>query len=393
MCIHSYTTNGLLIDIQYNSGEISLFGLPVLLPAAERDKMRLIVLVICLVLAAFLCGNSHAGSETPIINAAELMQLQAQYRRPKAIPYPDNNPYTKDKIRLGHKLFFDPRLSVSGTRSCATCHNPSLDWTDGLPRAVSLDGKPLRRKTPTILNLAWDELYFWDGRAESLEDQATKPIEAKDEMGGVDMHALMAGFVATDEYARLFAKSFPEDKEPVSVINLAKALAAYERTIVSGPAPFDRWIDGKEKAISEAAQRGFVVFNGKANCAACHSGWRFSDGSFHDIGLPGVDAGRGKVVNLLSMQNAFKTVGLRNIDRRRPYMHDGSLATLEEVVDHYDHSFIRRASLSSMIKPLFLTVEEKKDLVAFLQSLTSDEQPISVPTLPPPLVGKKATDK
>jgi cytochrome c peroxidase len=164
---------------------------------------------------------------------------------------------------------------------------------------------------------------------------------------------------------------------------LAKAIATYERTVVSQRAPFDDWIDGNEQAISEEAKRGFALFNAKAQCASCHEGWNFTNDGFQDIGLPSDDIGRGKFMpGVVKMQYAFKTPGLREITRRSPYMHDGSLATLEQVVEHYDRGGVDRPSRSDLVKPLGLTAREKSDLVAFLKTLTSDLNPTAVPVLP-----------
>lgn len=169
----------------------------------------------------------------------------------------------------------------------------------------------------------------------------------------------------------------------MKVATLAKAIATYERTVVSERAPFDAWIDGNEKAISEEAKRGFALFNAKAQCSACHEGWNFTNEGFQDIGLPSDDIGRGKLLpNVIKMQHAFKTPSLREISRRSPYMHDGSLATLEAVVEHYDHGGVDRPSRSDLMKPLDLTSQEKTDLVAFLKTLNSDLSPTSVPVLP-----------
>jgi cytochrome c peroxidase len=192
---------------------------------------------------------------------------------------------------------------------------------------------------------------------------------------------LMARLQTIAEYKPMFAGVFPQ--EGMTPKTLAKAIATYERTIVSERAPFDRWIEGDEKAISEEAKRGFVVFNSKAQCAACHEGWNFTNEGFQDIGLPSDDAGRGQFLPVvIKMQHAFKTPSLREITRRAPYMHDGSLATLEQVVDHYDGGGMDRPSRSDLMKPLGLTADEKSDLVAFLKSLTSDLTPTAAPVLP-----------
>jgi len=164
---------------------------------------------------------------------------------------------------------------------------------------------------------------------------------------------------------------------------VAKAIATFERTVLSGVATFDEWVAGREDAISDSAKRGFVLFNGKAKCAACHSGWNFTDASFHDIGLETADTGRGKLLpQLVSMQYAFKTPTLRNVDQRAPYMHDGGVRTLREAIDVYDSAGVPRPSRSPLITPLKLTAQDKADLFAFLKTLTSVDAPVQVPVLP-----------
>ena len=242
------------------------------------------------------------------------------------------------------------------------------------------DAKPLSRATPTLLNLAWADLLMWDGRKNDLEDQATGPIEAAASMNQ-PMPELLVELAEMPGYRRLFRDAFGRDD--ITRLNLAQAIATFERTLVSNRAPFDRWIDGDEAAIGESAKRGFVVFNGKGNCAACHSGWRFTDDGFHDIGLESEDAGRGaEVPDEPLLQHAFKTPTLRNIDQRAPYMHDGSSASLRGVVIHYDSGFLQRPSLSPEIHRLGLTETEIADLVAFMHTLTSRDDPISFPVLP-----------
>lgn len=333
------------------------------------------LLILCLSVA-LLPINSYAADSL----SDDIDSLKEKYKRPDAIAYPADNPYSDAKYALGKQLFFDTRLSGSGVTSCATCHNPSFDWGDGMGKAIGFDHKQLGRKTPTLLNLAGDKLFFWDGRAKSLEQQALGPISAPGEMN-MPLEAMIKQ-LDVPQYKSHFEASFPNEKDPVTKENVAKAIATFERKIVSGTAPFDQWLDGDEEAISESAKRGFVTFNKKANCAACHSGWSFSDSSFHDIGLNDDDIGRAKIVPLATMQHAFKTVGLRNIDRRYPYMHNGSLKTLEAVVDHYNGAFTKRKSLDGFMVPLNLSETEKSDLVAFLHTLTSVDTPVTLPSLP-----------
>ena len=304
-----------------------------------------------------------------------------EFRRSDAIPYPSDNARTPDRELLGRVLFFDPRLSGSAWISCATCHNPGLSWGDGLPGALGHDMALLGRRTPTILNLAWSPALFWDGRAESLEEQALGPIEAAGEMNMklADMVGRLEGIAG---YPALFEKAYPG--ESISTGTVAKALATFERGLVSAQAPLDRWASGEEPAISPAAARGFALFNEKARCATCHSGWRFTDDGFYDIGIEHNDVGRGKVTPMIPLTHfAFKTPTLRNVATRAPYMHDGSIATLENVIDHYNRGgVVHRASLSPEIKPLDLTSGEKQDLLAFLETLTSPDPEARVPVLP-----------
>jgi cytochrome c peroxidase len=240
--------------------------------------------------------------------------------------------------------------------------------------------KQLGRRSPTILNDAWSDLLFWDGRADSLEMQALGPIASKREMN-MPLDAMVQVLQGIPEYKTLFARAYPG--EPISDKTVARAIATFERTVVSGQAPFDKWISGDESAIGEAAKRGFDLFNGKAGCAQCHSEWNFTDNGFHDIGLLDSDRGRGERVPLEGLQFAFKTPTLRNVDRRAPYMHEGNEQTLGEVIDFYDRGGdARRKSLSPEMVPLHLTVQEKTDLLAFLSTLTSVDKPVEFPILP-----------
>ncbi len=281
---------------------------------------------------------------------------------------------------MGRTLFFDPRLSRSGSISCASCHNPELSWDDGLAKPVGDGLKQERRRTPTILNVAWADLLFWDGRADDLEHQALSPITSEGEMNQ-PLDEMVRTVNGIQGYKALFAAAYPD--EPIGETTITRALATFERTVVSGRAPFDRWIDGDESAISDQAKRGFDLFNGKAECAKCHSGWNFTDNGFHDTGVESGDRGRGAILALDSMQFAFKTPTLRNVDRRGPFLHDGSEQTLQEVIEFYDRGGqVRRASLAPEIAPLRLSAQEKEDLLTFLRSLTSVDPPVEIPPLP-----------
>ena len=333
--------------------------------------------------ALSLTGCSSNPTEQNLVRKEgdPVVVLKASYERPTDIPFPEENPFSEAKAELGKTLYFDPRLSRSNMQSCASCHNPSLAWGDGLAKGVGDHMHELGRRSPTILNAAWSEALMWDGRFETLEEQALGPIEADVEMN-MPLDALIAKLEKIEGYSDLFASAFDGDDE-ITADKIAMAIATYERTVVSGEAPFDRWIKGDRTAISASAERGFHLFNGKARCAACHSGWRFTDDSFHDIGLPDDDLGRGQELpGIVKMQHAFKTPGLRNIDQRAPYMHDGSLPTLGEVVEHYNKGGVQRPSLSEEMLPLGLTEQEKRDLVVFMESLTSEDKPVTYVQLP-----------
>ena len=311
---------------------------------------------------------------------AERPAALADFERPAQVPAPRSNPVTPQKVALGQMLFFDPRLSGSGAISCASCHNPALAWGDGLPRGIGHMGTTLGRRSPTILDVAFGEPYFWDGRAATLEEQAKGPLGSKSEMN-MQAEAAIGRIAAMPAYQSAFAQAYPG--QAISLDTIAAAIATFERTVVSGEAPFDRWVKGDESAVSDSAKRGFVLFNGKANCAVCHAGWRMTDDGFHDIGLPDDDRGRAAVApGIEQLEHAFKTPTLRNVSQRAPYMHNGAVATLTAVIDHYDTGFVHRPSLDTQMKPLGLTAEEKADLLAFLDTLTGAGAPATIPVLP-----------
>ncbi len=307
--------------------------------------------------------------------------LHHLYRRPAEIPFPASNPYSDSKAKLGQVLFFDPILSGSRTRSCASCHNPGLSWTDGLPLALGEKQKRQAFKSPTLLNIAWIEPLGWDGHFRTLESVAFGPITSPGNMNASE-ELLVERLSAIPDYVRLFDAAFGPGEVTKDKIELA--LATFQRTIVTPDAPFDRWINGDENAVGGDAKAGFALFNGKARCASCHTGWLFTDNSFHDIGVAkNKDIGRGKFFrSSIKLKHAFKTPTLRDVVRRAPYMHDGSIATLEGVIDLYNRGGINRPSRSAQIAPLHLTEHEKKNLIAFLDTLTSPSRPYPTPALP-----------
>lgn len=321
------------------------------------------------VILAVVANMSAAGSD----------ELKAKYKRPDTVPFPADNPYQAEKAALGKMLFFDPRLSINQNISCATCHNPSFGWEQAMPLAVGALNTQLGRHNPTVLNLAWGNKYFWDGRAASLEEQALGPIQADVEMN-MPLNVLIARVKGIAGYQPYFDQVFGGEITPE---NIARAIATFERTIVSGQAPFDRWIEGDEEAIPESAKRGFELFNGQAGCSACHTGWNFTDNKFHDIGMPTEDLGRYAFDPSDELnRHAFKTPGLRNITQRAPYMHNGSLPNLDAVLVHYLSGGVPRPSRSPDMKPVPMTPQDMKDLKAFLGTLQGEDQPMSLPALP-----------
>jgi len=340
-----------------------------------------------LLLAGFLAGAAMGSAAVLLMEpyssqAApardELAALKAKYRRPALVPFPADNLFSEKKRALGEALFNDARLSIDNSRSCATCHDRSKGFADGKELGSGVPGRPLKRHTPTLWNLADAGPVFWDGRARSLEEQVAGPIENPDEMAQ-PMASVIARLNADPAMRRAFADAFPQAPR-VDATNLAKAVATYERTFVSPVTRFDRWVAGDAAALNEREVAGFRLFNGKAGCARCHSGFAFTDHAFYDIGLPGDDRGRGAVLRLDVAEHTFKTPGLREIGRSAPYMHDGSLATLDDVLRHYEKGVVDRPTVSKdLTRPLTLTDVERADLIAFLGTLTSEGDP-ALPT-------------
>jgi len=304
--------------------------------------------------------------------------VSGRYAPPTAAEQVNRN-LDPQKVRLGKTLFFDPRLSGSNWISCATCHNPALGWSDGLKTGIGEGQKALTRATPTILNAAYNFVQMWDGRFRSLEDQALGPIASPSEMNQ-DINSLIKELEQIPGYVELFYLAFPNqdiDKKPI-----AEAIASYERTIVSRNAPFDRWVAGDESAISRAAKRGFKLFEGKGHCSTCHSGYRFTDDGFHNIGLKDDDPGRFKIVPIPVTKGAFKTPTLRDIDKTAPYMHNGAYRTLEEVVKHYVRGGDDKSNLSPNFKKAELNQKEIADVVEFLKTLSGAPREVKIPRMP-----------
>lgn len=319
----------------------------------------------------FACCSAIASAET---------DHRVAFRRPSVVPTPEDNQSTPGRVELGKMLFFDPRLSGTGAISCATCHNPSFAWTDRLSLGRGDGHKQLGRHTPTILNAAFNEVQMWDGRFATLEEQAIGPMMSAAEMN-ITAEEILSRLNAIPRYVELFREHY--GVASVTTDAVTKAIACFERTVISGEAPFDRFVAGDEGAISPAAKRGFALFNTKANCAACHSGWNFTDSSFHDIGVASADLGRGPILGIDTLNHAFKTPTLRNVADHAPYMHDGSEQTLRDAIELYNAGGrVKRSTLSAEIRPLGLEPAEVDDLVAFLHTLSSHDAPVTLPVLP-----------
>jgi len=280
---------------------------------------------------------------------------------------PDDNPLTLEKVELGRRLFEDRVLSVDRSVSCASCHRPEHAFADSVAQSVGVQGRRPSRNTPSILNAGYGRSFFWDGRVERLEDQVLAPISHPDEMG-LPLDSAVARLGRSDSYREAFRTTFGGEITPA---NLARALASYVRTLRSGDSPADRFAAGDVQALDLDARAGYRIFVGKGNCAACHAGPLLTDERFHNTGVSvgSGDAGREAVTGLEADRGRFNTPSLRNVSRTAPYMHDGSLATLVDVIEFYDSGGHANPGLDPEIRPLRLTDTEKSQLLAYLRSL------------------------
>ncbi len=299
-----------------------------------------------------------------------------------SVPIPANNPQTDEKVRLGQQLYFDTRLSADNSVSCATCHSSETAWANHHPTDTGIRGQVGGRNSGTILDSAYLRYQFWDGRAGSLEEQALGPIANPIEMGET-LENVVRKLNGITGYRQQFELVFGTG---VTTDGIAKAIAAFERTVISGPSPYDTYLMGDRNAMPPAAVRGMNLFNGKAHCSSCHSGPVFSDQSFHNLGVgmakPNPDVGRVKITGNPADWGRFKTPGLRNIALTAPYLHDGSEQTLAEVVNFYNRGGVPNRNLDPLMLPLNLTDREKADLVTFLEALTGTMPDIKAPQLP-----------
>ena len=277
----------------------------------------------------------------------------------------------------GVSAIIDKRLSKNQNMSCGTCHNPNLGFSDGVANGLGTDGNILGRNSPHIYNIAWGLTFTWDGRAGNLDKQALAPIKSKKVMG-LKHETMIKRLNKVGEYKKRFKKVYNSKITPELV---SKALAAFERSIITNDSPFDKYMAGNKSAMNPAAIRGWALFKGKANCITCHEGANFSDEGFHNVGIGDNDLGRGKIVKDKTLNGAFKTPRLRNVLLTPPYMHDGSIGTLEEVVEFYNRGGNKAKNKSKIMKKLNLTKQEVYDIVSFLSALT-DPVEIELPKIP-----------
>jgi cytochrome c peroxidase len=355
-------------------------------------------------------GGDPAGTGAAGADAGALARIASPPLGLPPVPVPVDGPPTIEKIALGRKLFFDRRLSFNRTMSCGMCHVPEQAFTQNeLATPVGVEGRSIRRNAPTIVNVAYAGTLFHDGRETSLETQVVNPLLARDEMANPSMGWVIAKVRDLDDYDGLFERAFGGGP---SVDRIGSAIASWERTMLAGDSPFDRWrYGGADDALATPARQGFELFTGQAGCDRCHTVGPehalFTDGAFHDTGIGAVSASAGDTSSVpvevapgqvIAMSRAivesiseprpadlgrfevtldpadkgrFKTPSLRNVALTAPYMHDGSLRTLEEVVRFYDRGGVPHEGLDPLIRPLFLTDEDVAALVAFLESLTS----------------------
>ena len=314
---------------------------------------------------------------TPDANA--VMSTEYKFKMPlgleeTAVVIPADNPLTVQKVELGRTLFFDKRLSNDDTIACANCHLAQFAFTDAQPVATGIHGQKGERSAPASINRVFSSAQFWDGRAATLEAQSIGPFTNPIEHGFVNYDIMIAKMKKIPGYNTLFLQVFGED---ITIGNVGKAIASFQRTILSGNSPADRFDQGGEAgAISAGAQRGLLLFREKARCTKCHSGFNFTDEKFHNAGIGWddnkVDLGRYMVTKNPEDIGAFKTPTLREIARSAPYMHDGRFKTLDDVVNFYNKGGVKNPHQDPLILPLELTKEEKQDLVQFLRTLNGE---------------------
>ena len=332
--------------------------------------MKKLFILILFAAVVFSCKKEKATDPIPDPGNEEIT-----LDIPQGFPYPfvpsDNKP-TPNRIALGEKLFFDPILSRDSSLSCGSCHLPNLKFTDGVPLSAGISGRTAMRNSMTILNVAYQPYAFWDGGVPNLEQQVLAPIENPNEMD-FDVNLAVERLKNNPEYVLEFQKSYNLDP---SVYTLTRAIACYERTLFTGKSRYDRLVhDGDSSALTISEKNGMTMFfNEEGDCFHCHVDYNFTDYSFQNNGLYLVfpDSGRARITGRSTDVGKFKVPSLRNVELTAPYMHDGSMATLEEVVEHYNSGGELHPNKSNVVRPKNLTTQQKQDLVNFLKTLTDE---------------------
>ncbi|MDB6160129.1 MAG: cytochrome peroxidase [Gammaproteobacteria bacterium] len=378
------------------------------MPSTAGPKAYALILTALCSSSVIRAGDLPNTAASPLAQPRSMRQVGLPAAATRA-SIPTDNPQTPEKVALGQQLFFDAHLSADGTIACSTCHDPARAFTDGKAVSAGIGGRAGQRNSPTVLNALYNATQFWDGRAATLEQQAALPIVNSVEMGQPNLDAAVASIAAIPQYRQAFQSAFGTAPNGT---DLVRAIAAYERTQVAFDSPFDHYIAGERDAIDPAARRGWELFNGRARCNKCHAlsdktrdSTNFTDNDFHNIGvlivrhnvvalakqarqmLASADAaavdraaiqtdmsalGRFLVTKKESDIAAFKTPNLRNLLLTAPYFHDGSQATLWDVIDHYNKGAgLNNPYLDEDIVPLALGERDIDDLVAFMASLTS----------------------
>lgn len=345
---------------------------------SKKKGLFLMVGILGLSLLLTACGSTSA----PTGGTTAKLDPKAVFQPLGEMPIPADNPMTPEKIELGKMLYFDKRLSGDDTLSCASCHEPAKGWSDNRKTFLGFQGHSGHRNSPTIINSGYLSSQFWDGRAMTLEEQALGPIQSEVEMN-LPLDEMVVKLNAVPEYVERFEQVFGPDS--INPENVAKAIAAFERTVVINDSDFDKYLAGDDSALSQEAKRGLDLFVGKAGCVNCHNGPSLTDNNFYNIGIindPAVDQGRAEFTLNPEDKDKFKTPALRGIGHTAPYMHDGSLQTLADVVEYFNKGGDNHPQRNPLIQPLNLTDQEKADLVAFLESLSGTLPIVEEPALP-----------
>ncbi len=289
------------------------------------------------------------------------------------VEWPADNPYSAAKVELGRTLFFDGRLSANGQVSCAFCHQPAHGFSGGVPLSTGVNGKLEGRRTPTLINRAWGKSQFWDGRAPTIEAQVIIPVTNPNEMG-MTADKVVQTLQGIRGYAPLFAAAFGDDR--IDFDRVTKVIATFERTIVSGNSAFDRFKAGEKNALTKEQKAGLDFYNGKGECAECHSGPNFTDEKFANLGIgmdqAHPDPGRMVVTKKRGDFGKFKVPTLRDLSETGPYMHDGRFKSLDEVLDFYAKGGLPNPHLDTRLTPFYMDAETKRDLLAFLRALNGE---------------------